>query len=73
MCAWFLYNTLGWSTFVGMAAMLALFPIPGTVAGRIQKVQKDVMKRVSIRLISNLALVFTSWLDGRACASCYRK
>ena len=38
-----------------MAAMLALFPIPGTVAGKIQKVQKEVMKRVSIRLVSILA------------------
>ena len=73
MCVWFLYNILGWSTFVGMAAMLAVFPIPGTVAGKIQKVQKEVMKRVSIRLISILASGFTSWSDGRACAGCYRK
>ena len=48
MCIWFLYNILGWSAFVGMAVMVALFPIPGTVAGKIQKVQKEAVKRVSI-------------------------
>lgn len=47
MCIWFLYNILGWSAFVGLAVMIALFPIPGTVAGKIQKVQKESMKRVS--------------------------
>lgn len=43
---WFLYNILGWSAFVGMAVMVALFPIPGVVANKIQKVQKESMKRV---------------------------
>ena len=28
--------------------MIALFPIPGAIAGKIQKVQKETMKRVSI-------------------------
>ncbi|KAF8265084.1 hypothetical protein EI94DRAFT_1736769, partial [Lactarius quietus] len=32
--------------FVGMAVMIALFPIPGVVAGKIQKVQKESMKRL---------------------------
>jgi hypothetical protein len=71
MCIWFLYNILGWSTFVGMAVMFALFPIPGTVAGKIQKVQKETMKRVSVCIVSILASGFTSCLDRCACASCY--
>ena len=48
MCVWFLYNILGWSAFLGMAVMIALFPIPGVIAGKIQKVQRETMKRVSI-------------------------
>ncbi|KAH9028060.1 hypothetical protein EDB83DRAFT_1910199 [Lactarius deliciosus] len=47
---WFLYNILGWSAFVGMAVMVALFPIPGTVAGKIQKVQKETVKRTDARV-----------------------
>jgi hypothetical protein len=50
MCIWFLYNVLGWSAFVGMATMFALFPIPGTVAGKIQRVQKETMKRTDARV-----------------------
>jgi hypothetical protein len=48
VCVWFLYSILGWSAFVGTAAMLALFPIPGVVASKIQKVQKETMKRVGL-------------------------
>jgi hypothetical protein len=51
LCIWFLYNILGWSAFVGMVAMIALFPIPGLIANKIQKVQKESMKRVSLRPI----------------------
>ncbi|KAH8986104.1 hypothetical protein EDB92DRAFT_1818416 [Lactarius akahatsu] len=47
---WFLYNILGWSAFVGMALMVALFPIPGTVAGKIQTVQKETVKRTDARV-----------------------
>ncbi|KAH8978585.1 hypothetical protein EDB92DRAFT_2119177 [Lactarius akahatsu] len=47
---WFLYNILGWSAFVGMALMVALFPIPGTVAGKIQTVQKEAVKRTDARV-----------------------
>ncbi|KAH9059058.1 P-loop containing nucleoside triphosphate hydrolase protein [Lactarius vividus] len=47
---WFLYNILGWSAFVGMAVMVALFPIPGTVAGKIQKVQRETVKRTDARV-----------------------
>lgn len=48
VCMWFLYSILGWSAFVGTVAMLALFPIPGVVASKIQKVQKETMKRVGL-------------------------
>ena len=48
VCIWFLYNILGWSAFIGMVVMIALFSIPGVVAGKIQKVQKETMKCVSI-------------------------
>ncbi|KAH9166019.1 hypothetical protein EDB89DRAFT_2076264 [Lactarius sanguifluus] len=55
ICVWFLYSILGWSTFVGMVVMVARFPIPGTVAGKIQKIQRETAKRVSLRLIDVLA------------------
>ncbi|KAH9986083.1 hypothetical protein BJV74DRAFT_845474 [Russula compacta] len=47
---WFLYSILGWSAFVGMAVMVVLFPIPGVVANKIQKVQKETMKRTDARV-----------------------
>jgi hypothetical protein len=50
LCIWFLYDILGWSAFIGMAAMIALFPIPGVIASKIQKVQKESMKQASIAL-----------------------
>ncbi|CDO77193.1 hypothetical protein BN946_scf184747.g6 [Trametes cinnabarina] len=42
----FLYEILGWSAFVGLAAMILLFPIPGYVASMIQGVQTEKMKKV---------------------------
>ncbi len=56
MCVWFLYNILGWSAVVGMAVMIALFPIPGIVAGKIQNVQKEAVRRVSILLYQCLGV-----------------
>ncbi|KAH8997804.1 hypothetical protein EDB86DRAFT_2828663 [Lactarius hatsudake] len=50
ICVWFLYNILGWSAFVGMVVMVALFPIPGTVAGKIQKIQRETAKRTDARV-----------------------
>ncbi|KAH9166803.1 hypothetical protein EDB89DRAFT_2075434 [Lactarius sanguifluus] len=50
ICVWFLYNILGWSTFVGMAVMVTLFPILGAVAGKIEKVQKEAVKRTDARV-----------------------
>ena len=58
MCVWFLYNVLGWSAFAGLFVMLALFPIPGTVAGKIQNVEKEAMKRVSIFPSQNFYVAF---------------
>ncbi|KAH9041259.1 hypothetical protein EDB85DRAFT_1921835 [Lactarius pseudohatsudake] len=54
---WFLYNILGWSAFVGMALMVALFPIPGTIAGKIQKVQKETVKRASTAAMGILRMI----------------
>ncbi|KAH8977506.1 hypothetical protein EDB92DRAFT_772241 [Lactarius akahatsu] len=50
ICVWFLYSILGWSTFVGMFVMVALFPIPGTVAGKIQKIQRETAKLTDARV-----------------------
>ncbi|KAH9028054.1 hypothetical protein EDB83DRAFT_2526416 [Lactarius deliciosus] len=50
ICIWFLYDILGWSTFVGMAVMITLFPILGTIARKIQKVQKEAVKRTDARV-----------------------
>ncbi|EMD41587.1 hypothetical protein CERSUDRAFT_79219 [Gelatoporia subvermispora B] len=46
---WFLYDVLGWSSFVGLATMLALFPIPGYITNITQKVQREKMKRTDAR------------------------
>ncbi|KAI0638608.1 multidrug resistance-associated ABC transporter [Trametes polyzona] len=46
----FLYSILGWSAFVGMAAMVLLFPIPGYVASMIQGVQTEKMKKTDARV-----------------------
>jgi hypothetical protein len=73
VCIWFLYNILGWSAFVGMVVMIALFPIPGVLAGKIQKVQRESTKRVSTCLINVLMSGLTLRLDGCTCAGCYRK
>ncbi|CAL1696193.1 unnamed protein product [Somion occarium] len=50
LCAWFLYVILGWSAWVGMGATLLLFPFPGFIASRIQKVQVEKMKHTDARV-----------------------
>ncbi|KAI9438180.1 hypothetical protein H4582DRAFT_2111639 [Lactarius indigo] len=50
LCVWFLYSILGWSAFVGTVAMVVLFPFPGIIARKIQKVQKETMKRTDARV-----------------------
>ncbi|KAI0677672.1 hypothetical protein C8Q78DRAFT_1003851 [Trametes maxima] len=46
----FLYSILGWSAFVGLAAMILLFPVPGYVASKIQTVQTERMKKTDGRV-----------------------
>ena len=45
-----LYDLLGWSSFIGVAVMLAFLPIPGAIAKNIQRVQREVMKRTDARV-----------------------
>ncbi|OCH84366.1 multidrug resistance-associated ABC transporter [Obba rivulosa] len=47
---WFLYTVLGWSSFVGLAVMLALFPAPGYITSLTQKVQREKMKKTDARV-----------------------
>ncbi|KAH9019331.1 hypothetical protein EDB83DRAFT_2528201 [Lactarius deliciosus] len=50
ICVYFLHSILGWSAFAGMAVMVALFPIPGIVAGKIQKIQRETATRTDARV-----------------------
>ncbi|EIN13416.1 P-loop containing nucleoside triphosphate hydrolase protein [Punctularia strigosozonata HHB-11173 SS5] len=50
LCLYVLYQLLGWSTFVGLAVMILLFPIPGYFANRIQTVQVERMKKTDARV-----------------------
>ena len=47
LCVAFLYKVLGWSSIVGMVAMIALYPLPGWVASMVQAVQAEKMKIAS--------------------------
>jgi hypothetical protein len=47
---WFLYYFLGWSSLVGLAVMVALLPVPGYLAKKIQALQVEGMKKVRGRL-----------------------
>ncbi|KAF8610641.1 hypothetical protein BDV93DRAFT_484022 [Ceratobasidium sp. AG-I] len=46
----FLYQILGWSSIVGMAAMLVLFPITGKVGHLLNSVQVERMKKTDARV-----------------------
>ncbi|KAF8058246.1 hypothetical protein FPV67DRAFT_1565726 [Lyophyllum atratum] len=50
LCIVFLYLLLGWSAFVGLAAILLLFPIPGYVAKQIKDVQVVRLKATDARV-----------------------
>ncbi|KAI1795060.1 hypothetical protein LXA43DRAFT_1080347 [Ganoderma leucocontextum] len=50
LSVYFLYAILGWSAFMGMIAMILLFPVPGYVASMIQGVQKEKMKKTDARV-----------------------
>ncbi|KAF8310655.1 ATP-binding cassette transporter [Clavulina sp. PMI_390] len=52
LSTWFLYLILGWSTFVGMALMLAGFLIPGRIAALVHNVQTRKMKKTDERIQS---------------------
>ncbi|EMD36160.1 hypothetical protein CERSUDRAFT_115127 [Gelatoporia subvermispora B] len=47
---WFLYSVLGWSSFVGLASMIALLPVPGYFASLTQSLQKEKMKKTDMRV-----------------------
>ncbi|KAI0793789.1 P-loop containing nucleoside triphosphate hydrolase protein [Fomes fomentarius] len=46
----FLYQILGWSAFVGLATMLAVFPVPGYITKQIQWTQREKMRRTDDRV-----------------------
>ncbi|KAG9098020.1 hypothetical protein FS749_004906 [Ceratobasidium sp. UAMH 11750] len=48
----FLYNILGWSAVIGMAAMVLSFPIPGKLAQLVNNVQVERMKKTDARVQS---------------------
>ncbi|KAI0039394.1 P-loop containing nucleoside triphosphate hydrolase protein [Auriscalpium vulgare] len=50
LCVWYLYVLLGWSAFVGMAAMLIFIPIPGKITHYIQGLQAESMKKTDARV-----------------------
>ncbi|KIJ23254.1 hypothetical protein M422DRAFT_786228 [Sphaerobolus stellatus SS14] len=50
LCILWLYKVLGWSAFVGLVTMLALFPIPGYIAKKVKSVQENKMKKSDARV-----------------------
>ncbi|KAJ7600411.1 multidrug resistance-associated ABC transporter [Mycena floridula] len=50
LCIAFLYVVLGWSSFVGLAGLLIVFPIPIMVSKRIQVIQEVLMKKTDARM-----------------------
>ncbi|KAF9483590.1 hypothetical protein BDN70DRAFT_990288 [Pholiota conissans] len=50
LCLAFLYRLLGWSTFVGFGVTIALLPLPGYVAKKIQQTQSQRMKHTDARV-----------------------
>ncbi|KAJ7275433.1 multidrug resistance-associated ABC transporter [Mycena haematopus] len=50
LCVVFLYQVLGWSSFVGMGVMVLLFPLPGYVAKMVQTVQQQRLKKTDARV-----------------------
>ncbi|KAJ7705435.1 P-loop containing nucleoside triphosphate hydrolase protein [Mycena rosella] len=50
LCIWFLYAVLGWSAFVGLAAILLMLPIPGYVGKWVATVQRELSKKTDSRM-----------------------
>ncbi|KAJ7776222.1 P-loop containing nucleoside triphosphate hydrolase protein [Mycena metata] len=46
----FLYKVLGWSAFVGMGTMIALFPLPGYAARLESRVQDKALEKTDARV-----------------------
>ncbi|KAJ7156234.1 hypothetical protein C8R46DRAFT_429362 [Mycena filopes] len=49
-CVLFLYQVLGWSAFVGMGTMIALFPLPGYAAKLQSNVQETALQKTDARV-----------------------
>ncbi|KAJ7267338.1 hypothetical protein C8J57DRAFT_1435960 [Mycena rebaudengoi] len=49
-CTVFLYAILGWSAFVGMGVMAALFPVAGSVSNILQGIQKNRISAADSRI-----------------------
>ncbi|KAF7977580.1 hypothetical protein HWV62_3166 [Athelia sp. TMB] len=45
VCIVFLYQILGWSSFIGAITMVVLFPLPGWVANQMQYVEAEKLKQ----------------------------
>ena len=50
VCIVFLYQILGWSSFIGAITMVILFPLPGWVANQMQYVEAEKLKQVCFLL-----------------------
>lgn len=50
VCIVFLYQILGWSSFIGAITMVVLFPLPGWVANQMQYVEAEKLKQVCFLL-----------------------
>ena len=74
LCIIFLYKVLGWSAIVGMVVMVALYPLPGWVASKMQDVQTKKMKMVSRNLprTSRDTVSLKLPADGRTRPGCNR-
>ncbi|RKP33605.1 hypothetical protein BJ085DRAFT_393, partial [Dimargaris cristalligena] len=56
MCLYFLYDTLGWSSFAGVAIMIVTIPMNGFIATRMRALQKKQMinKDARIKLMDEI-------------------
>ncbi|KAJ7472355.1 hypothetical protein B0H11DRAFT_1867129 [Mycena galericulata] len=52
LCIWFLHTVLGWSAFVGLAAIIVMLPVPGYVGKWVQTVQRELAKKTDSRVQS---------------------
>ncbi|KAJ7750388.1 hypothetical protein DFH07DRAFT_1062096 [Mycena maculata] len=51
-CIWFLHTVLGWSAFVGLAAIILMLPVPGYIGQWVQTVQRELSKKTDSRMQS---------------------